>query len=544
MKKLVAIAAAATLALGVPAALGTSSAQGAKPRPAATGYTPPPIHWKSCSDSFLQGLGAQCGYVVVPLNYAHPRGTKIKLAVSRIAHKVPDSQSQGVMLVNPGGPGGSGLELSFLGLLVPHNVGNYYDWIGWDPRGVGSSIPSLSCNRFFFHGNRPPYVPRTKRIMQRWVTRSKQYAADCAKAPHSALFRHVKTVDNVRDMDSIRKALGVPQINYYGFSYGTYLGQVYATLFPNRVRRMVLDSNVDPRQSVYKSNQAQDIAFQRTFNIYFKWVAKYHNVYHLGATFKAVRRNYLNTVARLDKHAARGFLGGDEFTDDVLGAGYYVYGWEDIAKAWRDLNNRHHPKELIKMFKSGNPTTRKGDNGFAMYLGTQCTDQYWPRNQQRLNRDNWRLNRKYDYETWDNAWFNGPCAYWHFKHGRPVQVTGKNVHVPVLLIDETFDPATPYEGSLYVRKIFPSSALIEGKNGTTHAGSLSGVPCTDNAVARYLRSGQLPPRKHHYGSDLVCPPVPKPVPGGSTAANARPKGVSAAAYEQLRATLEADSMRP
>lgn len=543
MKKLVAIAAAAIMALGIPAALGTSSAQGANPRPAATGYTPPPITWGTCTDTTLQQYHAQCGFLVVPLNYAHPRGTKIKIAVSRIEHTVPQSQYQGVMLTNPGGPGGSGLILSILGQFVPNGAGNAYDWIGFDPRGVGSSIPSLSCNRFYFHGNRPPYEPTTARIMQRWITRSKQYAADCATAPNSALFRHVKTIDNVRDMESLRKALGQQQINYYGFSYGTYLGQVYATLHPNRVRRMVLDSNVDPRDVFYKSNIAQDIAFQRTFNIYFKWVAKYNSVYHLGATFQAVRQNYLDTVARLNKHAARGFLGGDEFTDVVLGAGYYVYGWTDIAKAWRDLNNRHQPAELINMFKSGNPTTRKGDNEFAMYLGTQCTDAWWPRNQQRINRDNWQISRTYDYETWDNAWFNGPCAYWKFKHAHPVNVTGKNVHVPVLLIDETYDPATPYEGSLYIRKIFPTSSLIEGKNGTTHAGSLSGVPCTDDTIARYLRTGQVPARKDHYGSDKVCPPVPKPVPNGATA-NARPAGPDAAAYARLRATIEADSMAP
>jgi pimeloyl-ACP methyl ester carboxylesterase len=554
LRKLVAVAAtAATVAVGVTGALGTTAAQGAGAAPAAAGahsYTPPPIKWHKCADPTLQQFGARCGFVIVPLNYKHPHAQKIKLAVSEVQHKVPDSQAQGPMLVNPGGPGGSGLILSILGSFVPNHGGDPYDWIGFDPRGVGSSQPSLSCNRFFFHGDRPPFVPRTKQLMQRWVTRSKQYAADCKSAPHSALFRHVKTIDNVRDMDSIRKALGAPQINYYGFSYGTYLGQVYATKFPNRVRRMVLDSNVDPRHVWYKANQEQDIAFQRTFNIYFKWVAKYHSVYHLGRTFRAVRHNYLSTVDRLNKHAARGFLGGDEFTDVVLGAGYYVYGWEDIAKAWQNLVNKHRPGALINMYKSGNPTTPGGDNGFALYLGTQCTDAWWPRNQQRLNRDNWRINRHYDYETWDNAWFNGPCAYWKFKHAHPVNVTGANIHVPILLIDETFDPATPYEGSLYIRHIFRSSRLIEGKNGTTHAGSLSGVACTDDAIARYLKTGVVPKRKPHYGSDKVCPPVPKPnplaagasVPSTSTASVASTH--NAAASAKVRAAIDGAAMLP
>ena len=97
------------------------------------------------------------------------------------------------------------------------------------------------------------------------------------------------TIDAARDMDSIRAALGQKQINYYGFSYGTYLGQVYSTLFPSHVRRLVMDSNVDPRDVWYKANLNQDVAFNRNIKIWFAWLAKYHNVYHLGSTEKAVR---------------------------------------------------------------------------------------------------------------------------------------------------------------------------------------------------------------------------------------------------------------
>jgi pimeloyl-ACP methyl ester carboxylesterase len=547
MKKVLAVLAAATVTAGIPGVLTTTPALGstAARGQATTGYTPPAIKWSGCSDPTLQHFKAQCGRLVVPMDYAHPAGTKISLALSRIRHTVPASQYQGVMLTNPGGPGGSGLVLSVLGQFVPHGAGNAYDWIGFDPRGVGSSTPSLSCDPSFFHGDRPPYRPTTAAIMQRWVSRSKEYAADCAQQPDSALFGHITTRDNARDMDSIRKALGASQINYYGFSYGTYLGQVYATMFPNRVRRFVLDSNVDPRNVFYRANQAQDIAFQRTFNIYFRWVAKYNSVYHLGATFAAVRQNYLATVARLNRHAARGILGGDEFTDDLTSAGYYVYGWEDIAAAWQDLVDKNDPTKLIQMYQSANPTTAGGDNGYAVYLGTQCTDAFWPHSQARLNRDNWQLDKKYNYFTWANAWFNGPCAYWKWPYGTPTQVTGSNVHVPILLIDETYDPATPFEGSLYVRHIFPTASLIEGRHGTTHAGSLSGVACTDNAIARYLQTGAVPPRLPYYGSDKICPPVPKPNPTASGAATPNASSpdaaVRAVAWTKIRAALAGTS---
>ena len=448
----------------------------------------------------------------MPLDYRAPHGTKIRIAVSRLAH-TSDAHFQGAMFTNPGGPGGSGLDLPVLAQYVPNHVGDDYDWYGFDPRGVGASVPSLSCNAGYFKGDRPPYRPTTKAVHTAWVKRSKAYAAACAKAPGHALFAHVATTDTVADMESLRRAIGVATINYYGFSYGTYLGAVYATLHPTRVRRFVLDSTVDPRRAFYQSNLDQDVAFQKTFDVYFRWLAKYHSVYHVGNTYQAVRSHYLASIAKLDRHAARGVLGGDEFIDVFTSAGYYVYGWEDIAEAYSAYLDHGDATPLIAMYRDANPTGKGGDNSYAMYLGTQCTDARWPRSQHRLDADSVRLNKKYDYFTWSNAWFNGPCAYWHYS-GRvhPVKVTGHEVSAKILMIDETLDAATPYSGSLYVRKIFPTASLIEGRNGTTHAGSLSGVSCTDNAIAAYLATGTTPARRSGNRSDKVCPPVPKPNP--------------------------------
>ena len=136
MRRIAVLALAAVVALGVaaPAAL-------AVPTP---GYQPPPIQWGPCTEPRLAGK-AECGFVTAPLDYAQPRGTKIKLAVSRVKHKVDDAEAQGPMLVNPGGPGGSGLVLALLGGAVPRHAGDAYDWIGCDPRGVGRSQPALSC---------------------------------------------------------------------------------------------------------------------------------------------------------------------------------------------------------------------------------------------------------------------------------------------------------------------------------------------------------------------------------------------------------------
>src|SRR5207248_3610128 len=129
------------------------------------------------------------------------------------------------------------------------------------------------------------------------------YARACGRSG-GALLSHMTTIDSAKDMESIRAALGASQINYYGFSYGTYLGQVYSTLFPQRMRRMVLDSNVDPRDVWYQANLNQDIAFETNIKIWFGWVAKFDSVYHLGTTEKAVEKLWYSEKGALAKQPA------------------------------------------------------------------------------------------------------------------------------------------------------------------------------------------------------------------------------------------------
>jgi pimeloyl-ACP methyl ester carboxylesterase len=475
----------------------------------APSFTPKPIKFGKCGIPGFDELGAQCGYLTVPLDYKKPAGTKIKLAVSRIKHTVSEDKYQGVMLTNPGGPGGSGLTLSVLGQYVPNKVGADYDWIGFDPRGVGSSIPALSCDKNYFKAPRPQYVPTTQKIETAWLNRSKKYAKACDKAG-GALLDHVKTVDSVNDMESIRKALGKSQINFYGFSYGSYLGQVYSTLHPTRVRRMVLDGIVDPRGVWYKANLQQDTAFNKTSKIFFAWVAKNDATYHLGTTEAVVEKEYYATLAKLQKKPA-GKLGAAEWNDVFVSAGYYVFGWEDTAELFAAAVNDGNFKPALASYLASNPEGKfADDNSFAMYLATQCTEGTWP-SYYKWRMDNWQLHATAPFLTWNNVWFNAPCLTWGAKSSKPVTVDGAKVPA-MLLINETFDAATPYEGALEVRSRFPKSVLIEGVDGSTHAGSLNGVTCTDSLIAAYLADGSLPARVAGRVSDVKCDPVPQPDP--------------------------------
>ena len=144
-------------------------------------------------------------------------------------------------------------------------------------------MPALSCDPSFFDEVRPNYIPAYAAAEQVLIGRAKAYAAGCEQR-FGWLLPSMTTVSMARDLDQIRQAFGVSKINYYAFSYGTYLGQVYGTLFPDRVRRMVLDSTVDPARAWYTDNIDQDYAFQGRLDAFFAWTAKYDSVYRLGAT--------------------------------------------------------------------------------------------------------------------------------------------------------------------------------------------------------------------------------------------------------------------
>ena len=512
MKKLTVAVTALVAAAGTLAAAPGGLAAAAPGAATTATWSPAPITWGACSDPSLVRAHAQCGMLSVPLDYAHPSGTKIQLAVSRVKHTVPASGYQGVMLVNPGGPGASGLSLAVLGSFVPGGAGNAYDWIGFDPRGVGSSKPALSCDPNYAAGPRPPYDPVSKGSVNLWLAKAAAYAQDCGRSG-GALLGHVTTIDAATDMDSIRRALGASKLNFYGYSYGTYLGQVYATLHPDKVRRFVLDSNVDPRGIWYQDNLGQDPAFEVVLTRFFAWIAKYDSTYHLGTSERAVENLWYEVKDKLQHVPAGGVVGAAEWTDIFTGAGYAQFLWPGLASLFAGWVHTPNAKALVNAYNTS--ASVGDDNGYAMYLAVQCTDAPWPHSWAVWKQDNTRVARDAPFLTWANAWFNAPCRVWPAPAHQPVHVDGSAVP-PILLIDETLDAATPYPGSLEVRSRFPKASLVALPGGTNHAFSLSGNACLDTKIAAYLSTGALPPRKAGWRADATCAPLPQPVPTPSS----------------------------
>ncbi len=471
------------------------------------------IEWVSCETSGMGGGGTECGYLTVPMNWSKPAGTKIKLAISRNKSTLPASKYQGVMLVNPGGPGGSGLAYSSLKDAMPGGSGKGYDWIGFDPRGVGDSQPALSCIDDYAEGKRPPYVPTRMGKSptpseKAWLKRSKRYANTCAKK-HGPLLQNMRTVDWVRDMDALRAALGAEKINFLGFSYGTYLGQVYATMYPSRVGRMIFDGNVNPRGVWYKAQLNQDRAFEKTATQFFGWIAKNNATYRLGTSAAAVRSKYRAVVKDLRSTRVDG-IGANEWTDTFVRAMYAEFLWADAAEAFASWVVKRDMGPAKRAYRD---SLEPDDNVFAVYNAVQCSDAPWPAKYSTWRKDAFRVAKSSPLLTWSNVWFNTPCLYWPGTPGKAVTVNGAAAP-PILLLNATLDGATPYSGALEVRKRFPKAVLVAEQGATTHAGAVLGKnKCIDKRISEFLLSGKVPPRKTGNAADVVCSRTSQPEPG-------------------------------
>ena len=535
MKKLLAVAATAGLGLtglglGATSASATAGASGA--------FQPASLTWHACQPGIVTGAKAydslgqvkvstiiQCAELKVPLDYAHPDGQKITLELTRTPHQ-SNGAAKGDIVVNPGGPGGEGALFGprvFAQNSAPMQAA--YNVIGFDPRGIGFSTPNLSCDVNYSNAPRPDYGTGGNKDEAVWLKKSKAYADACSKRYGAGsklnLLDHIKTIDSVRDMNTIRAALGNKKLDYYGASYGTYLGQTYATVFPKRVGRMVLDGNVGPKNVWYDAQLAQDVAFNKNIEYYFGWIAKYDTRYHLGDTQAKVRKFYYDLRAKLAQRAvtfkdpttgAVAAVGPDELVDTVQNAAYRRSQavWNSYASALSAYKSGD-VETFVGVF--GAPTTGgSDDNSFAVYNAVQCTDVQWPLSWKKWHKDAVRVNEKAPFETWGNVWFNAPCLFWHAKAGTPVKV-GQTKDLPknILMFQATEDAATPYAGALELHKILRGSHLVVQDGDRTHCivhrGDLrpGGV---DSYFDAYFLNGTLPKTDTVHVSQLGDPTPP------------------------------------
>ncbi|MGW1540848.1 alpha/beta hydrolase [Streptomyces sp. NPDC002309] len=467
-------------------------------------------------DGARNPAGMECGTVTVPLDYARPEGRQIRIAVSRVPatqrdplnskRKVP---RQGALVHNPGGPGASSLQFPMVGHLPEwQRLAAAYDLVGYAPRGVGSSAP-LSCEDPARHFKGPSQAPShpSEAYKRERLVRASAYARGCAERSGEAL-RHYHSLNNARDLDVLRAALDEERLTFLGGSYGSYLGALYATLFPSHVRRMVFDAavNPDPAQVWYRNNLAQSAAFEDRWADMREWIARHHRVYGLGATPEAVQRAYDSARARLAGEPAGGKVGPGQLQGAFLEAGYRDDHWPSRAEALADyLKGDERP--LVELAAPHEGSAATAENARAVYTAVECNDAPWPTEWKVWDRDNTRLARVAPFETWSNAWLNLPCAFWQVPRQRPLDVrTGPGELPPTLILAAERDAAAPYDGALELHRRLSGSVLVTERDSGTHG--IAGGPnaCVNAHLEAYLLEGRLPARRAH------CAPRPAPEP--------------------------------
>ncbi|MFI6347427.1 alpha/beta hydrolase [Streptomyces sp. NPDC050560] len=476
----------------------------------------PPVEWGKCPaapDGFQVDPGQTCGTVSVPLDYRHPEGRKIEIAVSRIA-ATDKAKRRGVLLLNPGGPGNEGLnQPSLFDQTASKAEKAAYDRIGFDPRGVGHSTP-VTCG-LDPDETMPPYpYPDKDGSIDKNVAHAKDAAQRCAKNSGD-LLPYITTANTARDMDLVRRALGEEKISYWGNSYGTYLGAAYATLFPGHTDRMTLDSAVDPEKIWYGvfSQQSKGVAVR--FPDVAAYAAQHQDEVGFGATPEAVTTAYTELLGRLDDKAltvpgAAVKLDGNilrYLTSSLLTADQQFPMLTQVWRATADLADGKATDEetaalqQILVLASPSANTSPGvpeDNAIAAAYAVACDDVSWPKDVKVYERNVARDRAQYPLTAGSQAdiW---PCAFWADKPvEKPVEITDKGRHNILILQNERDPNATLDSGKGMHKALGKRSTMVTVEAGGHGVyGNPGAGECASKLADAYMVDGKLPAHDTH-----------------------------------------------
>ena len=512
------LAAVAGVCLGVGAgAVPAAALPAAGPAPAVSSKAAVPqglesfysqkVEWYDCVatagvEKSADRTGFQCAKVTVPLDYSQPDGQTIEIAMKK--HLATGSVRQGTLFMNPGGPGGSGVDnVGAMATTTFAGVQKAYDIIGFDPRGVGSSTAitcSTDAEAKAMEGVSPvdgagapvAFEKRAAVMSERF----KQLEADCAsRTKPTELLDHVDTVSVARDLDILRALSGDQKLNYTGFSYGTYLGATYAELFPANTGRLVLDGALDPSLSYSERRQGQALGFERALRNYVAWCQSGQSCALTGDTDAGVKQ-----VGDVFTSANQSPVPSSDPNRPVTGeemkriVGFVLYfpesSWSAVSEALGQVINEHDASAFRAMADqiAAQPQVNAGAN-----IGINCLDYRvegdmatWTAQSKELERIAPR------FATVTEAGDLG-CQAWGHTGTQPSKALHAKGAAPILVIGTTGDPATPYEWAEALADQLDSGQLLtwEGNGHAAYTNSGHG-PCVTQAVDTYLLTGTMP----------------------------------------------------
>lgn len=459
----------------------------------------PQVVWGACPEDVTAAAAPSvldCATVPVPVDHADPASGEIDISISRLAARDPE-QRRGVLMLNPGGPGASGLtQPAFLVAQgLPASVTDTYDVIGMDTRGIGHSAP-VSCGFTAdgpYFANIPRYAPDDAAVVAR-AESAAAAAQQCADNDRTGLLRHVTTANMARDMDLIRAALGEERTNFLGYSYGSALGAAYASMFPERSDRIVLDSNIGDTHLDPDGIRRYALGMEQTFPAFADWAAQRHDTYGLGDTADDVRTTYLETAARLDEQPAQG-IDGATFRATTFAFLYNEIQYPLMAQLWHSVRTG----TPLPTPPGPAPDLAVLENSLTVFLAVTCNDISWPEDVQTY-RDAVAIDRE-RFPLYGAASANIlPCAFWAWEPAEPPVEIDNDGPTDVLLVQNRNDPPTPHRGAELLREKFGDRARLVSVDGSGHgAYVLGGNTCASEVTTRYLVDGEMP------ADDVSCP---------------------------------------
>jgi pimeloyl-ACP methyl ester carboxylesterase len=519
---------------------------GAVPAGAASASSPPRLTWSDC------GQGFQCADATVPLDYAHPRGRTITIAMIKLPATDP-AHRIGSLFTNPGGPGGSGTDFvrQAARSVYSPQVRARFDVIGFDPRFIGASRPAATCvsdaelNDLL---GDVPAVPWTRALARRTYDAYAQFSARCAQ--RSPFLAYGSTANVARDMDLLRQAVGDRKLNYVGYSYGSILGQTYAALFPSRIRSLTIDGVIDAQQwstgrpgeafrvpfdsrlgnarSAYATLQQfltrcdqagpAKCAFAGNARARFERLTTYlktHTVTVQGVPFdysvlvSGVLSVLYDPLTWADNAAALQLIYDTAFPSASLGAARPaatadVRGLAEAARAPRlRVPGPRGPGSRMPGSRVAGLVEPPADQGLAATHSVACSDTISPRGLRPWVRAGERLDRRAPYfgRAWTWTW--AACSSWKLPApGRYLGPYDKRTSSPVLVFGNTYDPATPWSAARAVARTIPGARLltVDGYGHTTLAAPSA---CAQAAFDAYLIDGRLPARGTVCSQDVA-----------------------------------------
>jgi pimeloyl-ACP methyl ester carboxylesterase len=445
--------------------------------------------WGACPDDVVvpPPWVLRCATVPVPVDYRAPDGEQIEIMISRLASTESDKR-RGVLMLNPGGPGGSGLsfpaDLASRGM--PQGVLDSYDVIGMDTRGIGHSAP-VSCGFTAdqdYLGAIPPYAVDDAAVVEQ-ATVAKGVAHQCAAHDTDGRLRHISTANMARDLDRIRAALGEEKTSFLGYSYGSALGAAYASMFPERSDRIVLDSNIGDTHLDRDGLRRYALGMEDTFPDFAKWAAARHESYGLGRTPAEVRRTYFALAERLDESPTAD-MDGRLFRLATFAGLYGKTRYAPTAQGWQSLRDGDGRAATTLS------TPPPNDNMWSVFLAVTCNDIEWPSDVETYRRAVAQDRERYPLFGAASANIV-PCAYWPHEPAEPPVAVNDHGPANVLVVQNRRDPVTPHRGGELIDEKFGDRSRLVSVDGTGHGVyALSDNACALNTTTSFLVDGKLP----------------------------------------------------